>query len=383
MNLAAKDVSGGFPSDGKVYLNNASVSLMPRQSIEAMRDFLVSYNEAGPDSAGSGSFVSEKLDGAREAIARIINCRPQEVVLTQSTTDGINFVANGLSFPEGSNMIIRGGGHEHHANYYPWLRLRDRVKINDMPIDGDGFFDLDGFGSLLDGDTALVALSHALYNTGAILPVEEIGKMLGGDASFFVDSAQTVGCVPDVDVSRINCDFMSFNGSKWLCGPMGTGLFYCNKRSSGLLEPVSIGAESAEVSEGGGLAFKDIPERFQAGFRNYVGIVGLESSARLLLEFGLDNVRSRNRRLSSMLREELSGIRGVTLYGPQDPGSRTSIVSFNVGGTEPEAVVARLEKEGIVLAVREIFDRKIVRASPHFFNTEAEMARVVDALKRL
>ena len=383
MNLASKDVSGDFPTGGKVYLNNASVSPMPLQSIEAMRDFLVSYNRMGPDSAGAGELVSEKLGGARRVISRIINCQPQEVVLTQSTTDGVNFVAGGLQFPEGSSIIIRGGQHEHHANFYPWLRLQDRVRINSMPVDDDGFFDLDGFGSLLDGDTRLVALSHALYNTGAVLPVEKVGGMLGGGTCFFVDSAQTVGCMQDVDVSRINCDFMSFNGSKWLCGPMGTGVFYCSRKSSGLLEPVSVGGESATVYGGTSLAYKDIPEKFQAGFRNYVGAVGLESSASYLLGFGLDNVRKKNRYLSGVLREELSGISGVTLYGPADPGCRTSIVSFNVAGIEPGDVVGRLEREGIVLAVREVFEKKIVRASPHFFNTESEMVRVVDAVKRL
>lgn len=385
MNPASKDVSGDFPSDGKVYLNNASASLMPLQSIEAMRDFLVSYNRMGPDSADSGPFVSEKLRNARKVIAKIINCQPQEVVLTQSTTDGVNLVAGGLQFPEGSNIIIRGGAHEHHANFYPWLRLQDRTRVNSMQVDEDGFFDLDDFGAFLDGDTKLVALSHALYNTGAILPVEKIGRAVGrSGACFFVDSAQTVGCMESVDVSEISCDFMSFNGSKWLCGPMGTGLFYCSRKSSGLLEPVSVGGESAMVYDGGSrLAWKDIPGKFQTGFRNYAGVVGLESSASYLLGFGLDNIRRKNRYLAGMLREELSRIDNVTLYGPQDPDCRTSIVSFNVGGLEPGTVVGKLEKENIVLAVREIFDRKIVRASPHFFNTESEIARVVEAVKRL
>ena len=186
-----------------------------------------------------------------------------------------------------------------------------------------------------------------------------------------------------VDVSKINCDFMSFNGSKWLCGPMGTGLFYCSRKSSSLLEPVSIGGESAMIYDENKLAFKDIPEKFQTGFRNYAGIIGLESSANYLLEFGLDNIRKKNRCLSNMLREELSGIKGVTLYGPQDPDDRTSIVSFNIEGMDPRTVVEKLEKMDIVLAVREIFEKKIVRASPHFFNTQSEISRVIEAIKKL
>lgn len=381
MDLAS-DVSDDFLSDSRIYLNNASVSLMPLQSIDAMREFLVSYNKLGPDSAGSKQLVLEKLKSARNVISKIINCREEEVILTQSTTDGINFVANGLSFSENSNMIIRGGAHEHHANFYPWMRLQNKIKINSMSIDGNGFFDLDEFGLILDSNTKLVALSHALYNTGAVLPVEQIGKMIGDDACFFVDSAQTVGCV-GVDVSKINCDFMSFNGSKWLCGPMGTGLFYCSKKSSSLLEPISIGSESVMAYDESELAFKDIPEKFQTGFRNYVGVVGLESSASYLLRVGLDNISRKIKHLSKMLREELTRISGVTIYGPQDPDRRNSIVAFNIEGFEPETIVGRLEKEGIVLVVREILDKKIVRASPHFFNTESEIIRVIDAIKRL
>ena len=133
----------------------------------------------------------------------------------------------------------------------------------------------------------LVSLSHALYNTGAILPVEEIGKILQDKIPFFIDSAQTIGCIDDIDVSKIKCNFMSFNGSKWLCGPMGTGLFYCNRKSSELLEPTTIGGESAIIYDETSLAFKELPDKFQTGFRNYVGMVGLESSANYLLNFGM------------------------------------------------------------------------------------------------
>ena len=117
MNLALKDISDDFPSSDKIYLNNASVSLMPSQSIEAMREFLITYNSIGPDSKESESFIIEKLKNVRKIIAKIISCQPDEVILTQSTTDGINFVANGLSFDDNSNIIIRGMEHEHHANF--------------------------------------------------------------------------------------------------------------------------------------------------------------------------------------------------------------------------------------------------------------------------
>ena len=383
MNLTSKDISEDFPNSGKIYLNNASVSLMPSQSIEAMKDFLISYNSIGPDSINSEPFVTEKLQNIRKIIAKIINCQPEEVILTQSTTDGINIVANGLSFEQNSNLIIRGFSHEHHANFYPWLRLQNKTKIRNLSIDKNGFFDFNELETLLDSNTKLVAISHALYNTGSILPVEKIGNMLEDHTTFFIDSAQTVGCIGNFDVAKIKCDFMSFNGSKWLCGPMGTGLFYCNKKSQELLEPMTIGGESAMIYDNTNLIFKDIPDKFQTGFRNYVGMVGLESSANYLLKFGMENIRKKNLYLSNLLREELSKIKNIILYGSEIPQERTSIVSFNIDGHDPQIIVKKLEKQNIVLAVREILEKKIVRASPHFFNTESEILRVIDAIKNL
>ena len=382
MNLVSKDISNDFPSSNKVYLNNASVSLMPSQSIDSMKDFLISYNSLGPDSKDSESFVAEKLENIRKIIGKIICCRPEEVILTQSTTDGINIVANGLSFNDSSNIIIRGMTHEHHSNFYPWIKLKDKISIRNLSIDQNGFFKLEDLKSNIDNNTKLLAISHALYNTGAILPIEKISKVLKNQIPFFIDSAQTIGCIGDHDVSKLKCDFMSFNGSKWLCGPMGTGLFYCKKESSELLEPKTIGGESA-IENDNNLIFKDLPDKFQTGFRNYVGIVGLESSVKYLLNFGMKNIRKKNQYLSNLFREELEKIPNIILYGPDDPNERTSIVSFNIKGFDSQKIVDRFEKQNIVLAVREIMEQKIIRVSPHFFNTESDLLKVIDELKKL
>ena len=383
MNLVSKDISDDFPLSNKVYLNNASVSLMPSQSIDSMKDFLISYNSLGPDSKDSELFVAEKLANIRKIIAKIICCKPGEVILTQSTTDGINIVANGLSFDNTSNIIIRGMTHEHHSNLYPWIKLKDRISIRNLPIDDNGFFELDDLKLNIDNNTKLLAISHALYNTGAILPIEKISKeVVKNKIPFFIDSAQTIGCIGEHDVSKLKCNFMSFNGSKWLCGPMGTGLFYCNKESSKLLEPKTIGGESA-IIENNNLIFKDLPDKFQTGFRNYVGIVGLESSAKYLLNFGMENIRKKNQYLSNLFREELAKIPKIILYGPEDPSQRTSIVSFNIEGLDPQKIVDKLEQKNIILAVREILETKIIRVSPHFFNTDLEILQVIDEIKKL
>lgn len=186
MNLTSKDIRDDFPDSEKIYLNNASVSLMPSQSIEAMKEFLISYNSVGPDSKESEQFITEKLQNVRKILSKIISCQPDEIVLTQSTTDGINIVANGLSFHNNSNIIIRGMGHEHHANFYPWIKLNDKITIKNLPIDDNGFFTSDDLKSFIDDNTKLAVFSHALYNTGSILPVEKIGKILSDKIPFFL-----------------------------------------------------------------------------------------------------------------------------------------------------------------------------------------------------
>ncbi|MDE1766808.1 MAG: aminotransferase class V-fold PLP-dependent enzyme [Thaumarchaeota archaeon] len=375
------DFSQEFPYRDRVYLNNASTSRMPNTSIQAMSSFLSKYNEYGPDSEMSDSYVRERLNNLRKSVSQLIKCRPEEIVLTQSVTDGINFVANGMRFKPDSNIITRGSNHEHPANHYAWVRAGQKVELREMAIDDTGYFELDSLKKTIDDNTRLVVLSHALFNTGSILPVEEIGDHLAQkNIPYFIDAAQTVGCINDVDVNKIKCNFMSFNGSKWLCGPMGMGIFFCRKESSEMIEPLQVGGESA-IFHDNKIIHKEMPARFQAGFRNWVGVAGLEASVSYLLKTGIEKIRDRNIKLANLMREELSRMPGVILLGPQEDTKRTSIVSFTIRDQDSEVVVRRLEKANIVLAVREVFSKKIVRASPHFFNTESEILRVIDALK--
>ena len=369
------------------YLNNASVSPMPADAIAAVSGFLAEYGAMGPDSVAASEYVKEAVASARSAVAGIVGCRPDELVLTQSTTDGVNAVARGMRMDGGAGVVIRGGAHEHHANYYPWLRLAGGgARITSLPVDDDGLFRMADLKAALDsgGRTALVSLSHALYNTGAVLPVEEVGELLARrGVPYFVDAAQTVGCLGRMDVSRIGCDFMAFNGSKWLRGPMGTGLFYCRRGSEDLLEPLGIGGESADLLEGGRLEYRAMPERLEAGFRNYPGAAGLASAARTLARLGLDGIRREAARLAGLLRDELGRIPGVVVHGPDDEAARTSIVPFEVGGRDPADVAARLERQGIVVAVREFVDKKVLRASPHHFNTDEQVLMLAGAVRAL
>ena len=377
-----ESVSEEFQID-KIYLNNASVSPMPKVSIKAMRQFLTDYSDMGPDSPESEIFIEQLWEKTRDAVSRLIRCHSDEIVITQSVTDGVNIVSNGMKFDESSNIIIRGREHEHHANYFPWLKLGRRIKIRNLLVDENGGFSNSELNKLIDKKTRLVALSHGLYNSGLVLPVNEIGEILQKEnIPYFLDTAQTVGCIGDYDFASTQCDFMSFNGSKWLCGPMGTGVFYCKRSSSDLLEPINVGGESA-TSDKEQLINKEMPEKFQAGFRNYVGLAGMESSVTFLQNLGLDNIRNYIIKLSNLFIDEIGKIPDARVFGPEDESQRTSIVSFEIGKNDPEKVVSLLAEKGIIIAKREIFDKPILRISPHIFNTEEQILRLVEELKKL
>ena len=376
-------ISEEFQTD-KTYLNNASVSVMPKTSIEAMKQFLIDYSEMGPDSPESEIFIKGLWEKTRTSIAKVVKCNPDEIIITQSVTDGINIVANGMKFENDSNIIIRGGEHEHHANYFPWLKLQKKIDVRSLPVDENGGFEYSDLKKVLDEKTKLVALSHGLYNSGLILPVKEIGKELQKEnIPYFLDTAQTVGCIGEFDFADTGCDFMSFNGSKWLCGPMGTGVFYCKRESSDLLEPSNIGGETAETNENGELTYKELPDRFQAGFRNYVGLAGMESSVTFLQNLGWNNIRNHIISLSNLFIDEIGKIPESKVFCPEDESERTSIVSFEIAKQDPEKIVSELAQKGIIIAKREIYEKPVLRISPHIYNTKDEILNLTEELKKL
>jgi cysteine desulfurase/selenocysteine lyase len=376
-------ISEEFQTD-KTYLNNASVSVMPKTSIEAMKQFLIDYSEMGPDSPESEIFIKGLWEKTRTSIAKVVKCNPDEIIITQSVTDGINIVANGMKFENDSNIIIRGGEHEHHANYFPWLKLQKKIDVRSLPVDENGGFEYSDLKKVLDEKTKLVALSHGLYNSGLILPVKEIGKELQKEnIPYFLDTAQTVGCIGEFDFADTGCDFMSFNGSKWLCGPMGTGVFYCKRESSDLLEPSNIGGETAETNENGELTYKELPDRFQAGFRNYVGLAGMESSVTFLQNLGWNNIRNHIISLSNLFIDEIGKISESKVFCPENESERTSIVSFEIAKQDPEKIVSELAQKGIIVAKREIYEKPVLRISPHIYNTKDEILSLVEELKKL
>lgn len=367
-----------------IYMNNGAIAPTPLSTIKAVTDFLLKCSEEGPDSTRISDYIMSLLNELRTRVAHLINCERDEVVLTQSTTDGLNLVANGIEWKKDDSIVVRGGRHEHYANYLPWLSVSQRreVHLKELAIDENGYFDLGELEEVSRG-AKLVAMSHVLYNTGAIMPLEQAGRIANeNNALFCVDAAQSAGTIK-IDVKKIGCHFMAFPGFKWLCGPTGIGVFYCSKKASEMLVPPAIGSECATLSEQNVIAHLEMPLKFQAGFRNFPGAAGLEASLRYVLRVGLDNIRNKNMKVAGVLRDEIAKIPDIKMYGPDDPDKRTSIVTFMTPDDSSE-IVKKLEQNSIIFAAREVGDgKKAIRAAPHFFNSEEEAATAVSYVKSL
>lgn len=373
----------------KIYMNCGSFAPTPISTIKSITDFLVRCSEEGPDSSSVQEYITLLMKELRQILCRLINCEPEEIIFTQSTTEGLNYVASGLEWKKSDIIIARGGLHEHYSNYFPWLNVSIKygVKIEEVKIDKNGFFDLDKIDKIAKNkNSRLITLSHVLYNNGAIMPVEEIGKIAKKHSLLYsIDAAQSVGTI-NVNVRKIGCDFLAFPGFKWICGPSGIGIFYCKKESAPVLIPKYIGGESAIITEEKNLVYADSPQKFQTGFRNYVGIAGLTSSLRYIQHMGIDTIRKMNMKVANEMIEQLRTIPGVSIFVPEDEKLRSSIVSFDIDSVLSKVVVSRLEENKIIVAERDIVGggkKKAVRASPHFFNTPDEVFTLVQNIKNI
>jgi cysteine desulfurase / selenocysteine lyase len=390
-----------FPlTEKKIYMNNGSVAPTPLSTIKAITDTFLKYSIEGPDSKVINEFITSLMKELRIRMANLVNCEPEEIIFTQSTTEGLNYVRNGIDWKKGDSIVVRGGTHEHYANYLPWVQLsRERgISLIDLQINENGYFDISELEKVVSKGKRtgskptkknpkppkLITLSYALYNNGAIMPVEEVGKITKqNDVLFCIDAAQTVGSI-EVDVKKIGCDFMAFPAFKWICGPLGLGILYCSKKAGEILKPQSIGSESGTLSsDKKTLAYLEPPVKFQTGFRNFPVLAGLEASVRYLLRLGMANIRNKNMKVANLLRSELERIAGVKLYGPEDENLRTSIVSFTSNKVS-KTIVDKLEENEIIFAERDVGGgTKAVRASPHFFNNEEETMRAIATIKNI
>jgi len=376
------------------YLNNAAYTPIPQNIIDEILKYLSLYSLKGPD---SGSVpLDELLEKGRYCVSGFLGCSVDEVVFTQSITHGINIIAEGFDYSRGNNIVVREAEKEHVANYLPWLKVSKEKKLK-LFISGSDSIGIpnikkmERYMNLHKG--GILSITHALYNIGTILPLDEIIKVAHNNGYFvFIDAGQTAGVVP-LDVKKMNCDFLAFSGYKWLCSPPGIGVLYIKKNIKKYISYYGMDVRSLASKKKGirlvldfnkeGYNLINAPNIFEAGFRNYVGLVGLISSIKFYNEIGPEKIRGKTLDLvdftQSLLRKT---IKNIKIYGPENIRNKTSIISFNIPRVNPTDLVAYLRTKNIFIAVREIGNEGIARISPHYFNTRLQLKRTVDLIRQ-
>ena len=385
-------VRADFPvTKNSIYLENAGFSPTPLPIARAVYEYL--------EEAGSGfttQFIGKTLDMAadtRSRLAEFLHAKSEEVAIIRNTAEAATHVASGLRWEAGSEIIISEV--EHPSNWLPWARLQEiGVKTVVAPVRDDGRCDPEDFHKLINKKTRLIALNHIPSPSGIIQPCEAVGKLAhDSGVLFYVDAAQSAGQI-DVDVGRLNCDFLAFTCAKFMCAPQGTGVFWISEEMQEKVKPFSVGwfnidHDSSQITLGdfknraldAQVKTKGTAEAFEApGTPPWSLMAGLGRAVRYLDEVGgIGFIEERLRGFGARMVEELQGIPKIKVYGTKDRRHRGGTIAFNMEGVHPVYLSALLLRVASVVTAPKPWG--YVRASPHFYNSDEEIRKFVDAVK--
>jgi cysteine desulfurase/selenocysteine lyase len=375
-----------------VYLDNAATSWpKPDCVVEAMMKCIRDYG-ANPGRSGHRMAMraADIVYECRENLSRLLGVKnPLCISFASNATEAINLAVKG---------VLRPGDHvvasplEHNSVIRP-LKHLERQGITSTIAEGDihGRVDANAITAALRPNTRLIVVTHASNVTGAINPIDEIGRLARErEVLFLVDAAQTAGHVP-IDVERMHIDLLAFPGHKGLLGPQGTGGLYI--REDIRLVPLKEGGTGSESENPYQPDF--IPDRYESGTPNTPGIAGLGAAVAYLLSEGIERIRKREESLTRHMIEGLGGIDGTTLYGPPAGEPRAGIVAFNVEGWDCNVACDALDRHfGIAargglhcawLAHRTLGtpERGAIRLSPGIQTTPEAIRTAIQAVDRL
>lgn len=375
-----------------IYLDNAATSWpKPEEVYRTLGDFL---RGAGAN-PGRGAHrmaldAARAVVAAREDVAELFGVSASErIVFTRNATEAINLALLGSLRP-GDHAIT--SDLEHNAVLRPLTALRERgVAVTTVPTDGEGRLDPEEVRKALRPETRLVALCFASNVWGAIQPVAEVGRLARENGLIMlVDGAQVAGELP-VDLESLPVDLFAFPGHKGLLGPPGTGGLYI--RPGCEPEPLIYGGTGSRSEDEHQPPM--LPDRYESGTVNSVGVAALGAAVRYLKELGVAEVRRKTVNLMARLLEGLESIPGVTVYGPRRAEDRVGLVSFNIGSLPSSDASFMLDRaHGIAcrggLHCAPAAHRKAgtlsqgaIRFSPGVFTTEEEIDRAVAAVAEL
>ena len=374
-----------------VHLNNAGASLPPRPVLDTVMDHL--RLEAGIGGYEASDERRAALEGVYDAIARLIGARREEIAVMENATRAWDMAFYALPLRPGDRILTATA--EYASNVIAFLqvagRYADGVRVEVVPDDESGQLSVDALRAMLDERVKVIAVTHVPTHNGLVNPAAEIGKVArDAGVTYLLDACQSVGQLP-VDVSEIGCDLLSAPGRKFLRGPRGTGFLYVSERVIDRLEPPFLDLHAAEWTGPGEITVRPDARRFESWESYKAGKLGLGAAARYAMSLGLDAIAERVGGLAEGLRERLAELPGVSVH---DHGARRcGIVSFSVAGREAAEVVSTLRARRINVSSADLsssrFDfeahglpASVVRASVHYYNTEAELDALRDALLR-
>lgn len=364
-----------------IYLNSGYTGPSPRSVGAAIRSWTKDWEDKGLTTPDAVQEVSRVTEEARQKVAVLLGCAPEEVALTDCTTDGIALVAGGLDWRQGDEVVTNEL--EHPSGLLPWFLLRERwgvrVTVVSFPPGADP---LERLAQAITPRTRLVCVSHVTYSTGMLLPVGEVARLAHQvGALCLVDAAQAAGNLP-LDMEALGCDFYAVPGQKWLLGPPGTGALYLRQDLLERVWPSSMGWNSVESFEmDGRFTLRPSARRYEGATQPYPSLAGLDAALSFADALGREAIYGRIAGLVAYLRSRLAEVPAVRLMdsGPYGP---SALVCFNVEGWQPRQVVERL-LEGWRIVCRSIHYPSSVRVCPHFFNTEEELDTLAKALGKL
>ncbi|GAA4166012.1 aminotransferase class V-fold PLP-dependent enzyme [Chryseobacterium ginsenosidimutans] len=375
-------------SDGKIFLNNAGSSLMPKIVIDSMIDYLHQEEQFGGYEVANRN--AELLEQFYDETAKLINCKPSNIAFATSATEAFAKALSSIIFKEGDVIITSVDDYISNQITFISLQKKLNVKIVRTKNLSDNELDLENLESLIKQHSPkLVAVTHIPTNSGLIQNVEGVGKICKQyNVLYLVDACQSVGQMV-VDVEKIGCDFLTATGRKFMRGPRGTGFLYVSER---VLEqnyaPLLLDMRGANWTEYNDYELFKTAKRFEHWEISYASLLGFTEALKYANDIGLDNIENYNRKLSEKLRENLKN-NGFNIW---DLGNNlSSIITFSGPDGDLENIQKVLKKNNVFFsatyknsALIDFTNKNIngiVRLSPHYFNTVEEIEKVSGILK--
>jgi len=383
--------------DKIIYLDNAASSLKPKQVIEAIDRY---YKEC-PANVHRGIHrlsmdASVAYEEAHEKVAKFVNCKKEEAILTANSTDSINQIMymlyNSDYFHSGDEIITTV--YEHHANLVPWQFLAKKLglKLKFVEIKDDYTFDMNDFLNKLSNKTKLVTIAHASNTIGTIAPIEEITKAAHDKGSLVaIDGSQSAPHMK-IDFRKNNFDFFSFTAHKML-GPTGVGCLIAKEELLERLEPVRFGGDMVSKVTYEKAEWNSLPYKFEAGTPNISGAFGLSAAIDYLENIGMEDIQKSDKKLLKYALNKIAEVDGLKLYNPCATDKQVPILLFDIKGINPVAVSMLLDdiagiatRSGMHCAqpiVSRLNSQGLTRVSFYFYNTKEEIDILMETLKKI